>query len=152
MNERTFEIGDKKFKLSKIDAFKQFHIVRRLGPVLGEIIPIAQKLKGLNVKDSELSEDQKLDAFAQLITPIMNGLSKLSDDDANLVLKGLLSAVEIHQPQFNTWARVASGDTLMIQDLSLPLMLQIAGRAFAFNLADFFIIAPQVSHGQQKVS
>lgn len=145
MNEREFTIGDKKFQLTKIDAFKQFHIVRRLGPILGGIIPIAQKLKGFDAKG--MSEDERLDQFAELLSPIMTGISKLSDADANLVLLGLCSSVSIHQPQFNNWAKVATGEVLSFTELTLPVLLQIAGRAFAFNLADFFALAPQTSHG-----
>jgi len=145
MTEREFEISGKKFKLNKIDAFRQFHIVRRLGPILGDIIPVAQKLKSFDEKG--MSEDDKLEHFAKLLAPIMNGISKLSDADANLVLLGLCSSVEIHQPESNNWAKVATSDVLSFSNLSLPVLLQIAGRAFAFNLADFFALAPQASHG-----
>jgi hypothetical protein len=145
MNERDFSLGDKKFQLSKIDAFKQFHIVRRLGPILGDIIPVAQKLKNLGTEG--ISEEQKLEQSSQLLSPIMTGLSKLSDADANLVLLGLLSSVSIHQPEFNNWAKVATGETLSFSNLGLPTLFQLAGRAFFFNLSDFFSIAPQISHG-----
>ncbi len=146
MIERDFSIGDRQFKLNKLDAFKQFHIVRRLGPILGDIIPMARKLKGVGSAEN-MSEEEKFDAFAELAAPVMNGISKLSDADANLVLLGLCSAVEVRQAQSNNWARVAVGENLMMGDLELPVLLQVAGRAFAYNLAGFFASAPQVSHG-----
>lgn len=145
MTEREFTIGSDRFQLYKIDAFKQFHIVRRLGPILKDIIPIAKQAKNVNLEG--MSEDQKLDHFSKLIGPIMEGISKLSDADANLVLLGLCGSVQIHQSKFNNWAWVATGDTLSFT-LSLPVLLQIAARAFAFNLADFFATAHQVTHGQ----
>lgn len=144
MSERDFQAGGKEFKLSKIDAFKQFHIVRRLGPILGDIIPVAQKLKGMKTEGQ--SEDEKFEMIAEIAKPVMQGLSKLSDEDANRVLLGLLSSVEVKQ-QTGNWARIARDENLMIQDLELPIMLQVAGRAFAYNLAGFFAIAPQASHG-----
>ena len=61
---------------------------------------------------------------------------------------GLLSSVEIKQSAGN-WARIARDENLMIQDLDLGTMLQAAGRAFAYNLAGFFAIAPQTSHGEK---
>jgi hypothetical protein len=64
-----------------------------------------------------MPESEKLEAIAQLGKPIMDGFSKLSDADANLVLLGLCSAVEIHQPQTNSWARVAREDVLMFNEL-----------------------------------
>lgn len=138
--DRDFEVGGKKFKLSKIDAFKQFHIVRRLAPLLSDLIPAMKSMGNVKSFDS-LSETDKFDEIAKIASPIMTGLSKLSDQDANIVLFGLLNAVEVqHGP---SWAKVASGEMLMIQDLELPILMQLAGRAFMFNLSGFFGALPQ---------
>lgn len=145
MSERDFQIGAQEFKLSKIDPFKQFHIVRRLGPILGDIIPVAQSIK--NAVSGEQSEDQKFETIAKLVQPILNGLSKLSDEDSNRVLLGLLSSVEMKQSPAGNWARVARDESLMIETLDLPVLLQAAGRAFAYNLSGFFCTAHQTSHG-----
>jgi hypothetical protein len=142
MSENEFEIGGQRFKLSKISAFKQFHIVRRVAPILADLLPAMKSVKG--VSDSNLTEDQKLERFAEIATPLMNGLSKLSDADSELVLFGLLSAVEMQQPTKN-WAFVASGSMLMIQNLELPVLLQLAGRAFMYNLSGFFAGLPHKS-------
>lgn len=143
MSDRDFEIGSRKFKLSKIDAFKQFHIVRRIGPILSDLLPAmrdAGKFKNLD----SLSEEDKLEQIAKFASPFMTGLSKLSDADADLVLFGLLSSVEMQQVQGN-WAKVATPTMLMMQDLELPVLLQIAGRAFMFNLSGFFGALPHQS-------
>lgn len=141
MSDRDFEFGGKKFKLSKINAFKQFHIVRRIGPILSDLVPVLSGANALKNPD-KLSEEEKLTAIAKFATPIMQGLSKLSDADAETVLFGLLEAVEMQQAAGN-WAKVASGSMLMIQDLELPVMLQLAGRAFMHNLSGFFSALPQ---------
>lgn len=142
MSERDFEIGSRKFKLNKIDAFKQFHITRRLAPLLGELAPVMGSIAQSAKNSDLLSETEKLEQFAKLAAPVMNGLSKLSDQDADRVLYGLLSAVEIQQAAGN-WARVATDSALMMQDLELPVLLQCAGRAFMFNLSGFFQGLPQ---------
>jgi len=147
MNERDFQVGDREFKLSKIDPFKQFHIVRRLGPILGDIIPVAQKIKGKLSGDSTGSEEDKFQAIAELAKPVMDGISKLSDEDANRVLLGLLNSVEMKQQPKGNWARIARDENIMIQDLELPVLLQVAGRAFAYNLSSFFSIAHPASQG-----
>lgn len=133
MSDRDFEIGTLKFKLNKLDPFKQFHILRRLTPLLSDLMPVAQKLSGPNVK----AEDQ-FEAFV----PIFNGISKLSDEDANRVLLGLLSSVEVQQGQGN-WAKVASDSNLMFQNIELHILLQVAGRAFGYNLKGFLAGLPQ---------
>lgn len=144
MSDRDFEIGGRKFKLCKIDAFKQFHIVRRIGPLLADLLP-AMTSMSTSVKNFEaLSETDKFNQLAKFAGPLMTGLSKLSDADADLVLFGLLHAVEVQQAAGN-WARVSTGSMLMIQDMELPVLLQLAGRAFMFNLSGFFAALPHQS-------
>lgn len=133
--DNSFQLGGKNFKLSKIDAFKQFHIVRRIGPILSEMLSAMKDIQ-------KVSKDDQLESVAKIAAPIMNGLSKLSDADSELVMFGLLSAVEMQQASGN-WARVSTGSMLMIQDMELPVMLQLAGRAFMFNLSSFFSALPQ---------
>ncbi len=143
MTDRDFEINGRKFKLLKIDAFKQFHIVRRIAPLLADLLPAMKDVKSVKSLES-VSESEKLDQMAKVVGPVMMGLSKLSDADADLVLFGLLASVEVQQPAGN-WARVSTNSMLMMQDLELPILLQIAGRAFAYNLSGFFTELPRQS-------
>jgi cytochrome c551/c552 len=138
--EKNFELGGRKFQLSKLDAFKQYHIVRRVGPILSDLLPAMSKAKA---DDSKLSQEEKLENIANFLTPIMNGLSKLSDGDAEFVLLGLLQAVEVKQEPLGNWGKVAVNSMLMMQDLELPILLQLAGRAFFYNLSGFFAALPQ---------
>lgn len=142
MTERDFEIGTRKFKLNKMDAFKQFHIVRRIAPILADMLPAVSDAQKLMKQKEGESESEKLEGLSKIIGPIMNGLSKLSDEDSNRVLFGLLSSVEIQQSTGN-WAKVATDSMLMMQDLELPILLQIAGKAFMYNLSDFFAGLPK---------
>lgn len=131
-----FEAGGRKFKISKIDAYRQFHIVRRVGPLLSELFPALASVQKVNVEG--LSDEEKFQELSKVLSPIMVGFSKLSDADADYVLNQLLSSVEVHQPTFNSWARVANKDVIMMQDIELPILLQAAGRALMFNLSGFF--------------
>lgn len=142
MSDRDFEIGGRNFKLNKINAFKQFHIVRKMAPILADLLPAMGDVQKVN--KSEISESEKFEELAKIAAPFMLGISKLSDEDADKVLYGLLSSVEIQQPAGN-WARVSTDTMLMMQDLDLPVLLQLAGRAFMFNLAGFFGALPQRS-------
>lgn len=136
-----FELGGRRFKLSKIDAFKQFHIVRRVGPILADLLPGMQELQKEKNFES-LNETQKLSAFAKLAGPFMAGLAKLSDEDSERVLYGLLASVEIQGPT-GGWMKIASDRILLAQDLELPQLMNIAGRAFMHNLQGFFAALPQ---------
>lgn len=141
--ENSFEIQGRKFKVGKIDAFRQFHIVRRVGPLLADMMPAMAAIAKKKTDMDKLSETQKLEEMAKVFQPLMQGLSKLSDADADYVLFRLLGAVEVHQPQFDSWARVATDTGIMMQDLELPVLLQAAGRALMFNLSGFFSLLRQ---------
>lgn len=137
----SFEIGVRKFQVRKINALKQFHVVRRVAPLLADLIPA---MKGFAKEDdSKLTEEQKFDRMAKVVAPIMTGLSKLSDQDSEFVLFSLLEASEMQQSSGN-WAQIAKNGNLMIQDLELPTLLQIAGRAFGHNLSGFFAVLPSL--------
>ncbi len=136
-----FTIGDRKFKCGKLDAFRQFHIVRRIGPLLAELLPAMAGI--VKQKTESMSETEKLEEFAKILQPVMTGFSRLSDNDADYVLFRLLSVVEVHQPQFNSWAKIATDSGLMMQDIELPALLQAAGRSLMHNMQGFFALLPR---------
>lgn len=139
-------IGDKKFKLNKINALIQFHIIRRIGPLLSELMGVMAQIAKKNVDG--MSEDDKLSEFAKIANPIMAGLSKLSDTDSEYVLFRLLASVEMHQPQFNMWAKVAADTGILMQDLEIAVLMQLATKALMFNLKGFFSLLPQQASGK----
>lgn len=143
MDSNEFEVSGRKFKLGKLDAFRQFHIVRRIGPLLADLFPALAGLAKTQKNFDSMSEEEKLAEFADVIQPVMNGLSKLSDADADYVLFRLLGAVEVHQPQFNSWAKVATDTQIVMQDIELPVLLQCAGRSLMFNMSGFFASLPR---------
>lgn len=148
MIEREFQINGVNFKLNKVDAFKQFHIVRRMGPLLGELLP-AMKTAAVVSGKKEMSEDEKFDSFAEIASPLFAGLAKLSDKDSEFILTGLLEAVEMQQDN-GGWARLATNAGLMFNNIELPLMLQVAGRALMFNIGNFFAILPSALPGAKS--
>jgi hypothetical protein len=135
-----FELGGRKFKIGKINAFKQFHLVRRLAPILADMLPAVGDLQKLSKKQQE-----EFDQTAKILAPVLTGFSKLSDQDSEFVLYGLLSCVEVQLG--NSWSKVSTESMLMIQDLELPSLLQIAARSFMSNLSSFFLTLPAVSPG-----
>ncbi|CAB4149543.1 hypothetical protein UFOVP558_7 [uncultured Caudovirales phage] len=145
MTDRDFQIGERHFKLSKINALKQYHIVRRIAPILGDILPSIKDVAGAMKDQAKLTEQEKFDQIAVMAGPLFSGMAKLSDKDSEIVLFGLLAAVEMKQPETNSWARLVVNDQMMFQDLDLPTMLQAAGRAFMFNMAGFFAVLPRAS-------
>jgi hypothetical protein len=121
-----FELEGQTYRVNKIDARSQFHIVRRLAPVIGELAPALQGGKG------------GLDA----LPPLANAIAKLSDADADYCLFGLLKALSRKQPQGTGWGPVTTGELLMYDDITMPTMLQLAWRAMSHNMQGFFAALP----------
>lgn len=143
-SSNEFEAGGRRFKLGKINVIKQFHVTRKIMPLLGNALPAMKEIAGLEKSGGidVLNDNEKLDKIAKVLTPFIEGIGKLPDDEAEKVLISLLSSVEVFQAEHKVWAKVANDKMIMMQDLALPVLLQAAGRAFMFNLSGFFH-APQ---------
>lgn len=83
--DNHFELGGREFSIRKLDAFAQYHIVRRLDPVLSELLPVLPKVQEAVLKDSA-SEKEKFEEAIKLLAPLFEGFAKLSDADADKVL------------------------------------------------------------------
>lgn len=134
-----FEIEGRTYRANKIDARSQFHIVRRLAPVLGEIAPAIQaggKQGGM-----------------EALPALTAAIAKLSDTDADYCIFGLLKAVSRKQDQGLGWGPVCAETSIMYDDITMPIMLQLAWKAFSFNMSGFFAALPSdLKEAAQKVS
>lgn len=115
-----FELNGVEYRVSNLDARRQFHIMRRLSPMLAELAT------AVNVKS------ESLDA----LQPLANALAGMSDSDADYCLFGLLACVQKRQGK--TWSKICVDNQLMFADMTMPVMLQLAVKAFQFNFGDFF--------------
>lgn len=117
------EISGHTYRLGRIDARSQFHIVRRLAPVIGEIAPALQgEGKG----------------GMEALPVLASAVAKLSDADADYVVFGLLKVVARKQGQGLGWAPVSTGTQMMYDDITLPDMLRLAYEVFVMNMSSFF--------------
>lgn len=120
------ELDGHTYRVGKLDARAQFHIVRRLAPVLGELAPALQGGKG------------GLDA----LPPIATAVAKLSDADADYCIFGLLKVVSRKQPNGLGWGPVSTENLLMYDDIGMTQMLKLAWEALTFNISGFFTALP----------
>jgi hypothetical protein len=132
-----FVIDGKTYRAERLDAKKQFHISRRLAPVLGVAIPALQAIKGEN------DEQRGLAALA----PLADALSGMSDADADYVLFGLLAGAKRQMAGGTGWTAVVVGEQINHMDIGMPQMLQIAWAVARHNFADFMGALSQFSPG-----
>ena len=130
-------VGGHDYKFGKLNALEQFHIMRRLTGMLGKLGPIIGKLKGLKGLDD-------LEAVGvEVIGPLGEAFAGMSDADADHCLFGLLKVVERkHGQGVVGYGPVVTGNALMFVDMTMPVMLQLAWKSLAHNMAGFLAALP----------
>jgi len=117
-----FEISGQTYRSGKLNARKQFHVARRLAPVLG----------GLADASAAGAE-----SFSKFLQPIADAISHMSDADCDYVLDNCLAVVS--RQQGTAWAPImASSKAIMFDDIDVGVMLKIAAKVIQGNLGNFF--------------
>lgn len=122
----TFEIGGVSYQASPMDAITQFHVARRLAPVL----PALKSISGTDEDGGPAWSS--LGAISEII-------AKMPDEDVNYVIDACLSRVSRRKEGDTGWAKLwnSNAKALMFQDLSFPEMLMIAVQVIAGSLGNF---------------
>jgi len=128
------EIKGIKYKFGKMNARKQFHVMRRLTPAIGQLGPVLKMIGG---GVSGLSEDDKADVGLQVIEPIGKALASLKDEDADFVLDELLNCVSRDNGNGLGFSPIRTNGVDMFEDIDMPSMLMLAFGAIKANFADF---------------
>lgn len=132
------------YKIGRMNAIQQFHVMRRLGGVagsLGEAFSQVQRLGGAaSVEKMVSSRDAaKSGDVLRVIEPVLLALGAMRDEDVNYVLHNCLSVVERQQSGGGGWARVMpQPGVIMFMDIEMPQMLAITWHVLRSNLANFF--------------
>lgn len=122
------------YRFDKMSARKQFHVVRRLTPVLVDLAPI---LKGLKPGSAELQEEDKAAIALKFIEPLGKALSNLKDEDADFILDNLLDTVSRSAGQGIGYTPIRVNGVMMFQDLEMFDELTLAFYAIKANFANF---------------
>lgn len=126
----TVDIGAATYRFGKLDAMQQFHIVRRLLPILASLGVSPDMLRELGGKDNDLG-------MLAVMAPIMDMVAKMPDAEVNYILQSALSVVQ--RQQGDNWAPVQNRTgQLMFADIDMPGMIRLAIEALKRNLGGFF--------------
>jgi hypothetical protein len=117
----TVEVGGFQYRIGKIDARKQFHVARRLAPLLAGMSNVPDKSQG----------------FAAFLGPLTDALSGMSDQDVDYVLDICLGACKRIQPSGHPAPVMVRGG-LMFEDIDMGQMIQLAVKVIQVNLGGFF--------------
>jgi hypothetical protein len=127
-----FEVGGFTYRAGKLDARTQFHVVRRLAPVLGsfrDILAVVRPAEG----------QERVDPI-EAIEPLADAVSKMPDDHVDYVLDACLSVCQREQPGGAGWSPVwnVQAKRPQFEDIDMLAMLQIVANVLAGALSGFF--------------
>ena len=127
-----FELSGNTYRIGKLDAFKQFHVSRKIAPIIPTLIPVFVRLS----QDKKLTED--LGAFSELLGPFAEGLASMSDEDSEYIIAMCLAVVS-RKAGGDTWAGVwnKSANSCMFDDMDLGVMIQIVIKVIQDSLGPF---------------
>lgn len=129
------DIGGNSYQIGKLDAFKQFHLARRIAPVL---FSLGGAVSAFLPQDGGESSDVDV---LKAIEPMVNVISKMSDADSQYVLNACLSVCS--RKQGNGYQRVfVDGSGLMFIDVDLSVMMQLVQAVIQDNLGNFMAALP----------
>lgn len=119
-------IGGYRYRIGRLDVFRQFHVARRLAPILSAM---ASTFKPTG---------KKLD-MARIIAAVSEAMGKLSEEDADYILKTCLTVVERQvASEVDQYAPVFVSGMMMFADIELPQMLDLTLQVIQENLLRFF--------------
>ena len=122
-------LGQDLYQIGRLPALAQFHVTRRVAPILANM--------GVSVIDSlrptgKLSEDDMVSVMGTAAEVV----SKMTDTDVNYVIFTCLSVVR--KKQESVWAAVVNGQQFMFQDMDMQLMMKLTVAVLKENLSGFF--------------
>jgi hypothetical protein len=130
MQYTELEVLGSTYRLGKIPALTQLHIMRRLLPALVAV----------GIRAEDLAKREGGAGFVDLMEPAVKIMGSMTDQDVNYVLFELLGAVT--RKQGERFAAITNGQRLMFEDIDMPAMVRLAGGVLQENLGGFFALLP----------
>jgi hypothetical protein len=122
------------YRTGKLDAFKQFHLFRKLMPLFSGMGETAATQVARAATTTGDSNAVRWASFG----PVAQAIADMSQQDSEFIIKTCL-AVCLRKNPVGQWVRLATpqGD-LMFEDIDLGVMLQLSFAVIQDNLAPFF--------------
>lgn len=133
------------YNVGKMDVFKQFHVARRLAPLL--YATSAALLGRLRAGTNVVQETDDLTALVQAAEPMVAVISSMADADSQYVISACLGVCQRQTgvgPGMGYQRVLAEGaQALQFQDIDLAAMMQLVHAAIKENLGNFLDALPE---------
>lgn len=129
---QELDLNGHRYSIGKLSAKQQFHVSRRIAPIVPTLIPVFVRLAA---GSRGITEDPG--GMADVLQPLADGLAAMKDEDADYVLDTCMQAVQRRQEHGWTAVWSASQRVPMFQDIDLSVMLPLALRVIVGSLGPF---------------
>jgi hypothetical protein len=146
-----FEIDGKTYRIGKLSAFEQFHLSRKIAPLIPPLIPVFIGLQKAGSLTGDLSQ------MPALLQPFADSLASMSDASAEAVLNTCLSVVSRKADVGDSFVRIWHKDkkVFMFQDLnSMETTIPLVIRVIQDSLGPFIqgLLSPPNTASPQEAS
>lgn len=120
-----FEQDGAKYRIKKLDAIAQWHLNRKIAPLVPPLIPVFMKIaRAGGVKGD-------IEGISGLLGPFADGIASMSDEASEYVINTCLSAIQ-REVSANVWmpiwapgARISSFAELNDLSKVIPLVVKV---------------------------
>lgn len=119
-------INGQNYRAGKLNALAQFHVLRRLAPVLASI--------GMSLE--QIQKFKTPEDFARVLGPISETLSQMPDEEANYVIFTCLAVTSREQGD-GRFAPVTSKNAIMFEDIDMAVMVRLVAEVLKENFLGF---------------
>ncbi|EPW3447067.1 hypothetical protein QWI91_05070 [Acinetobacter baumannii] len=137
------QIGNYDYEIGRLNAIDQFHVSRKIAPIIPTIMPILtelakgelqktiEKLESAEENDVSGLAEANLESLGVALQPLMDAFAKMPEDDVDYVIKKCLAAVS------RNGAKVVVRDAIMFDDLGMEHILPLTIAVIRTNLGNF---------------
>lgn len=125
-------INGQQYRFGKLDAFKQFHVSRKIAPVVPTLIPVFTEIASRG--DGFLSDTNRL---AETLLPFAEAIADMDDAKTEYVLATCLAVCQRNTG--NAWASVwnAQANVCMFDDMDMSVILPLVVHVIKDSLGSF---------------
>lgn len=143
------EIGGKKYRIRSLSAMQQFHLARKIGPLVPSLVPVIRQAIGGAGGDGV----ERALGLVSAAGPAFDVLSEMPDDKAESIIAACMMAVQRCADDGKTWADTWSqqAGAPMFDDINGKQLLQLSGMVIKQELSPFLPATPIVQSQEKAV-
>lgn len=127
MNSTRIELNGQKYEIGRMPPLTQFHLSRRLAPIIASM--------GISIHTLQTAAKADITDFVPVLGPVTDMLAKMPDDEANYIIFTCLGVVRRQQGE--KFAPITTGTNMMFEDIDMVMMIRLVVEVVKGNLGSF---------------